>query len=206
MCMFGGGNDAARVAAENRAAEEARQQAVREATGRVDQTFARFDDPFFRQREQAFTQYAMPQADDQYARARQQLVFALADNGLTRSSVAADQAADLDKQFGQRRVEIADQARGYGQQARAEVEGARSNLVNQAQATGDAALAGTGAVNEAARLSAAPTFSPLGALFQNVGAGIGTARSVREADAVRTALGGAQTFKPTPNSLRVVNN
>lgn len=187
--LFGGGNAAGRAAADARAAEDARQARTTEAIGRVNETFGRFNDPFFAQREQAYMDFAMPQLGDQYADARRSLAFALSRGGLTRSSVAASRLADLEKGYGTRKQEIADAARGYGQQARADVEQARGNLISQAQGTADAALAGNLAMNEANRLASGPSFSPLGALFANVGAGIGVGRAARETDEVRRALG-----------------
>jgi len=202
MCSFGGGRNTA--ASDARASEDARQQDVRAATGRIDETFQRFDEPFFQNRGQAFTDFANPQVNDQYARARQGLMFALADGGLTRSSVAAQRLGDLERDYGQQKIAVADQARGYGQQARADVEQSRAGLVQQATATGDAALSGNAAMNEANRLGGAQTFSPLGALFQNVAAGIGVSANARAADRVREASG-ARLFQPAQTSGRVVN-
>lgn len=202
MCGMGGGDGGAAAA---RAAEEERQANVRAATGRVNETFAKFDDGFYQGRERAFVDYANPQLDDQYARAREKLIFALADAGTTRSSVAAQKLADLERDYGLRKIEVADQARGYAQQARGDVESARGDLIRQATATGDAALAGTAATNEASRLASAQVFSPLGQVFQNVGAGIGAVRRAQDAQEVRNALGGAKIYNPSASSLRVVN-
>jgi hypothetical protein len=203
MCGFGGGGKN-NAAAEARASEDTRQQDVRAATGRIDETFRRFDEPFYQGRQQAFTDFANPQVDQQYARAREGLMFALADGGLTRSSVAARRLGDLERDYSQRKIEVADQARGYGQQARADVEQSRAGLVQQAASTGDAALSGNAAVGEANRLVGAQNFSPLGALFQNVAAGIGVSQASRAADRVRESAG-VRTFQPAQSSGQLVN-
>jgi hypothetical protein len=203
MCGRGGDGGAA----DARAAEEERQANVRAATDRINTTFTQFDDPFDQGRERAFLDYANPQLDDQYGKARRDLIFALANAGTTRSSVAGQQLADLERDYGLRKVEVADQARGYAQQARGDVEAARGGLIQQAVATGDAALAGTGAVNEANRLVSAQSFSPLGQVFQNVGAGVGAVRRAQDAEAVRGQITGAKLFQPASasTSMRVVN-
>lgn len=203
--MCGSGGDGGAGAA--RAAEEERQENVRAATGRINETFAQFDDPFYQGRERAFAGYANPQLDDQYGKARRDLIFALADAGTTRSSVAAQRLAELERDYGQRKIEVADQARGYAQQARSDVEGARGSLIQQAVATGDSALAGNSAVNEASRLASAQTFSPLGQVFQNAAYGIGAVRRARDSEALQGALTGAKLFNPASasTSMRVVN-
>jgi len=191
-----------------RQSEVARQADTRGAIGRVDETFRQFDDPFFAGREQAYSNYAMPQVSDQYDTARKNLIFALADGGLTRSSVGAQRLGDLERDYSLRRQDVADQARGYGQQARTDVESARSGLVSQANSVGDAAASGNAALNEANRLTAAPSFSPLGALFQNVTAGIGVSRAAGDAERLRNAGGaqGARLFQPSRGSGQVVQS
>jgi len=200
------GKAASNAAADARYAEEQRQAATTQAIGRVNETFDRFDEPFFDSRAQAFGEYAMPQIDDQYGRARKDLIFALSRSGLGNSSVAATRLADLERDYGTRKMEVQDQARGYAQEARANVEQSRSSLIGQAQATADASLAGQSAMNEANRLAAMPSFSPLGALFQNVGAGIGTARAAQDASDIRNAASGARLYQQTGSgSARVVH-
>jgi formate-dependent nitrite reductase cytochrome c552 subunit len=209
MCNVfdGGAARAARREAEmQRAAEEQRQARVRESIGAIDRTFAQFDDSFFNNRERAYVDFAMPQASDQYDKARRDLIAALANSGLTRSSVGAQQLADLDRDYAMRRADIQDAGRSFAQEQRASVQQARSGLVSQANSIGDAAAAANSATAEASRLTAAPTFSPLGALFQNVGAGIGAVRRIRETDDVRGQLSsGARLFNLPTNAGRVVN-
>lgn len=197
------GNATANAAADARAAENERQARTTEAIGRVNETFGQFDDGFFGRQSQAYMDFANPQAEDQYGRARRDLIFALARAGTTNSSTAARRLTDLERDYGLRRQEIADQARGYAQETRANVEQARSNLIAQAQATGDASVAANSALNEANRLRATPTFSPLGALFVNTAAGIGAARNAQDAESVRAAFRGPSYRQPT-DSMRTV--
>lgn len=202
MCSMGGGDGGAAAA---RAAEEQRQANARAAIERVNSAFGGFNDAFFTGREAAYRDYAAPQLDDQYGRARESLFHALQRSGLANSSVAAQRLADLERDYGLQKQSLVDQARSYGQQARADVEGARASLISQAQSTADASLAGTQAMSEAQRLSAAPAFNPLGQIFANVAAGIGTARNANEAEAIRRQSGSARIYQPTAASARVVN-
>lgn len=203
----GSGRAASQEAQMQRQAEEQRQARVREAIGAIDSTFAQFDDSFFGNRERAYVDFAMPQAADQYDRARRDLIAALANSGLTRSSVGAQRLTDLDRDYAMRRSEIADSGRTFAQEQRAGVQQARSGLISQANSIGDATAAANSATAEASRLTAAPAFSPLGALFQNVGAGIGVARRAREAEDVRGQISaGARLFNSPAGAGRVVNS
>lgn len=201
--MCNPGRAAANAATDARAAEDARQQRTTEAIGRVNDTFGAFDQSFYDKRAQDFTDYATPEMNRQYGDARRDLVFALSRAGLTNSSVAATRLADLERDYGTRKQEVVDQARGYSQQARADVEQARSNLIGQAQATADSSVAANSALNEANRLRVAPSFSPIGMLFANTAAGIGAARNANDAEAIRAASGGTRLFQNTNSSYTV---
>jgi hypothetical protein len=203
MCSMGGGGDGGAAAAA-RAAEEQRQANAQAAIERVNTQFAGFNDDFFRGRETAYSTYAMPQLDDQYGKAREDLFHALQRSGLTNSSVAGQRLAELERDFGLRKQEITDQARSVGQQARSDVEASRASLIGQAQSTADASLTGNQAMAESQRLTAAPSFSPLGQIFANAAAGIGVARNAADTEAMRRGTG-ARTYQPTAGSARVVN-
>src|SRR3546814_1150118 len=82
MCdaLFGGGgnSDAAEAA---RRDEEARQARIRAGMGQIDQTFSQFNDDYFDTRSKAYLDYATPQLEDQFAKAKEQLIFALSRGG-----------------------------------------------------------------------------------------------------------------------------
>ena len=164
------------------------------------------DGGFFNQRAQDYQGYAIPQLDRQFGEEQRSLAYKLADAGLTRSSAAAKTIGDLEREYTTNRQQIVDQASDYARQARGDVEGARSNLIGMAQATGDSSAVGNAAVNQSAQIASAPAFSPLGQLFANVGSTIYDARQRQLSDAVRGA-GGAKLFATGSNtgSGRVVN-
>ena len=194
------------IATDSRVAEDNRQQRVNDGVAQIDQTFGQFNDQFYDGRRQAFQTYAAPQLDEQYADARKNLVFALSGAGIRDSSVGATRLGELERDYARRRVEIADQAQGYAQQARSDVEGARSGLVQQVNSTGDAAGASNAAIAQARSLSVAPSFSPLGQVFQNVTAGIANGRAASEDAAYESRRAGARLYSPgAGGSGRVVN-
>ena len=180
MCFGGGSSDSG--ADEARAREEARRRRVNQGLERINRTFDKtFTDDFFDQREQAFLDFATPQLQQQYDDALEELTFALARAGKLNSSTQAERFADLQRDFDLQKTNVADQALEQASNLRSSVEQARSALVSQNNALGDVAAI-TNLANSQARAiqNEKPAFSPLGALFQNVSAGIAT-----QADAER---------------------
>jgi hypothetical protein len=164
MC-FGGGGDGG--AAQARADEEARQRRLKEGTARIDTEFSKFDDNFYKGRKQAYTNFAMPQVNDQYRQSGNQLAYSLARSGLGQSSESARQGAVLQRDNAMARQQIADAATGEAQKARQSVEDSRYNLVNQLQATSDPQMAASNAMRQANSLAMQTGFSPIANLFQN---------------------------------------
>lgn len=206
MCGFGGGGGSSTAAADQaRADEAARQERVSAAIGRVNEVFSGFGDDFYRQRGEAYQGFAMPQLDLQAEEARRKLGYTLAARGLTRSSAAAKSLTDFERDYALQRQGVVDEGARVAQQARADVEGARSNLISMAQATGDAAVAGNSAVGEATRLAAQPTFSPLGQIFQTAASTASDLTNLNRADSIRRSAGGVRTFGVGSGSGKVVN-
>ena len=201
--MIGGGGASKRAAADQARAEEARQAEIERGRMRIDQQFAGFNDDFYRNRERAFLDNGMPQLERQFGDARRNLIYALADAGTIRSSTAADRLGDLETQYGENKLRMADEARAYANQVRGQIADARGGLMQNLFAAGDATMAGTEAANRAQVLAAQPTFSPIAQAFQNVGAGIGAARAGREAAAVRERVNAP--YSSGAGSGRVVN-
>lgn len=163
------------AAAQARADENARQARINSGMATINQDFAGFNDPFYAGISKAYTNYAEPQVDQQYKNAHDNLTFGLARGGLLKSSVANQKFADLDQDYNNQRLGVADQAKTQANQQRAQVENSRSNLVNQLQATADPSAAASAAVGQAKILNTANAFSPIGTLFQNATAGLANA-------------------------------
>jgi hypothetical protein len=172
MCGGGGGGD---YAAQARADEAARQARIREGMGRIDQQFGGFNEAFYKNRENAYIDYANPQLDQQFKNQQNTLAYNLARNGLTASSEAARNAGELQRQFNLARSTIAGEAKNQSNQARQQVEQNRSELVNQLNATGDTQNAANASLTRANMLTQTPGFSPLGQIFQNTTGLLGNA-------------------------------
>ncbi|MFY9292828.1 MAG: hypothetical protein WAP03_19355 [Methylorubrum rhodinum] len=162
MAKKGASSKAADQAA---ADEQARQARIRQGTADVNKTFGQFDDPYFAQQRDNYLGFALPQLDDQYGEAQKQLTFALARDGNTYSSAAAEQRAKLQKQYDQNKITIADQGQNYANQSRSSVEEARANVIASLNASGDATQAANSAVARSAALAQPQGYSPIGDLF-----------------------------------------
>lgn len=143
-----------------------------------------FNDDFFSGLSQSFIDYARPQLDDQFGKAREQLTFALARNGTLDSSMRGEQNADLQREYDTNLQDITDKGRQYATDARTNVERARADLIGMLQATGDAAGATNAALSRASILSQPPAYSPLGQLFTDVTSGLATQAAFERAEAL----------------------
>lgn len=175
-----------------RQAEEERQNRVRGGVERVNRTFSQFDDDFFAgQRENALNALN-PQLEKQADDARRQLVLSLAGTGNLNSSAGARQLGDFTELFRNKQAEVGQQALDFEQGARADLEGSRSRIVQQLQATGDLGAASNAALAGAESLRAPRSVSPIGNLFegftQNLTARELSQRNQRRNDAVRSVF------------------
>lgn len=169
MCFGGGGPDPAEEA---RKEQQAREAKIRLGMGNINGAFGQFDDNWFNGRRQAYLDFSLPQLEDQYSKARQSLIYALARGGNLQSSIGAGRLGDLKTQYDTNKQQLQSQADAVANQARQDVIQQRSALIDQLNSTADANAAQSEAMNRARLLSAAPTFSALGQLFQNVTAGL----------------------------------
>lgn len=210
--MGGGGKSGAKQAnaeaAQARADEEARQSRIRAGTASINETLDKqFTPEFYQGRRDAYTAYATPQLQDQYKDAQEKLVFALARGGNLDSSVRADKTADLTKLYDLNAQNVATKALDYETQARNQVADARSALINELTATGNAEQASRSAVERAGALSAAPAFDPLSNIFAAFTEGLGYQAAQERAEAMS---GGAYKaryntglFAPRGNAVSV---
>jgi hypothetical protein len=165
MCFGGGGGDGG--AAQARADEEARQARIKEGVGRIDKEFSKFNEDYFNQRKNAYTNFALPQVGEQYKQNQDQLAFSLARSGLGQSSESARQGGVLQRDNAMARQQVAEGATSEAQKARQSVEDQRYNLVNQLQASSDPQMAANNALRQAGVLSMQSGFNPVANLFQN---------------------------------------
>jgi hypothetical protein len=142
-----------------------------------------FDEDFFKNRRQAYIDYATPQLQKQFQDAQRELTYSLDRGGNLASSTNATQTADLGTLYKTNEQAVADKALGYETEARTAVEDARSDLVKTLNATGDAEGAATSAINRASALSRPDTYTPLSQLFADFTSGLGTQAALERAEA-----------------------
>jgi hypothetical protein len=134
-----------------------------------------FDQAFYDRRRQAYVDQAMPALTDQFTKARENMAFALARAGLTRSSVSADKQSELAGKNTQAAGEIGIRAAGDVSNLRSQVEDARANLITGLQASADPAGAANLALARTQQLAGQPIgVDTLGDVFGGIGQGIGS--------------------------------
>jgi hypothetical protein len=161
---------AAQQAAQQAADEQARQDRIKQGQGSIDSAFSGFDQNFYDNRAKAYEDYANPQLDDKFQQSRRDLMYALARNNILDSSEAARATGQLEKDYNTQKQSIVDTGQGYANQARSQVESNRTDLVNELTSSADPNTVASQAQSRAGAVSANPTFSPLGAMFQNLAA------------------------------------
>jgi len=155
-----------------------------------------FDNNFYNSRETAYKNFALPQMEDQYTKAQQQLMYALARTGRLQSSTRGTKFADLQKEYDINKTNIADKARQYAGDARSNVERARSDLVALNNSVADPNAIAAQAAMSSQSLSTMPAFDPMAPLFQNVTEGIATQADLERRNAARYNTG---LFTPSLN-------
>lgn len=160
----GGGNDSGE---EQRRLEEERQARIETGKKSIDEAFSGFDDNFYDQRVKEYEDYAVPQLTQQYDRTRKNLMYSLARSGLLNSGVEAEKGAALDQNLAQQYRGVVDTGQGQANQLRRDIEGQRSNLVSQLQASADPGGAANLALRTAQAYETPTSFGPIGDYFES---------------------------------------
>ena len=170
MCFGGGGNNDAEDAADEAAAaaaaaEAKRKKAIEEGRKRIDTEFSKFDEPYFQQVADAYLRYYNPQLDEQFNKARENLIYRFARQGITGSSAETDTIGDARLEYDRQRARLGSQAQDRVAQARSDVERNKSDLYTLNQAAADPeAVAGMSA-SRAASIQPVQNLSPLENVF-----------------------------------------
>ncbi|WP_156428674.1 hypothetical protein [Magnetospirillum sp. XM-1] len=182
----------------------------------IDAAFTKFDDPYYSNIRTAYQDYATPQLEDQYSKAKQQLAYALARGGISDSTIAGERQAALQKEYDINRGALVDEALNQEKQARSAVSNERSSLVSQLNASADPAAASAASAAAANNLSLRPTFSPIGQMFTNIAASLAASQPTATdgtgilGQIAKSNLFGSKTATGTGNataagSSRIVN-
>lgn len=145
--------------------EMQRQHAIDLGKISIDQNFKKFDPGYFKDYRKDYTGYYNPQVEDQFNKTDDKLTATLADRGMLESSVGNASHADLFKDYGQAKTNIANEALDASNKMRGQVQTAKSNLYSLNEASADPMGVNAQAVGQATALVAPPTYSPIGSLF-----------------------------------------
>jgi hypothetical protein len=145
------------------------QGAITQGLGQLNQTFSGFTPQFYQQRAQDYTNFAMPQLNQQYQQNQQGLQSNLANQGILNSSAAQSLSSQLGGQYRLGQQNILNQGQQQAQQLQSNVANTQAQLTNQlTQSANPSSVAGA-AVNAASQYSAPSAFAPIGNLFSQWG-------------------------------------
>jgi hypothetical protein len=126
-----------------------------------------FGEDFFNKFKQGILDYYMPQVQDQYGEAKDDLTYKLARSGTLRSSAANEEVAKLAKQNDLNRADIAAKADTGAASLRSRVAAERAKAESQLYATENPDVAANQALSAVKNISLEqPELSPLGQMFQ----------------------------------------
>lgn len=164
MGLCGGGSSSG----EARALEAQRKENVAQGMKSIDQTFSAFNPEFYAKRAQDYTNYAMPQLYNQLRQTQKNMAYGLMGQGLQGSSAMQSRLSDLRRETDVQKQGIVDSGISQAQDLRKQVEGQRSGLVGQLNASGDTTAAAQGALRALGTYTAPSAFAPIGNLFGNL--------------------------------------
>lgn len=160
----GGSNNAGY---EQRQLEAERQARIEQGRKAIDESFAGFDDNFYDSRAKDYEAYAVPQVTKQYDNTKKNLTYSLARSGLLGSSTEASKSSELDMENAQQLRNVADAGKSQANELRQAVEGQRSNLYSQLEASADPGAAGSLALRTAQAYQQPTSYAPIGNFFKN---------------------------------------
>lgn len=166
-----------------------------ERQGRVDTGMTAVGDvfdnmqPILDQRSAALHGFFDPQIDKQFGNAKDELVFALKRAGLLTSTTAGKRQVDLGDEFALQKSKILGDIQSDLAGTKTRMQQQRASIEAGLRSSGDATAATNAALQSAVTFREdSPTFSPLGNIFANLNAGIGSYNTGREVTEVRRLL------------------
>jgi len=189
-----------------RAAEESRQQRIKEGQSSIDQNFSSFNDDFFNKYQQDYTGYYSPQLDDQYSDARKKLTLQLAKTGNLTSSYGIDRMGDLKELKEGKYGSITNEALNAANSLRSNIDARKSQLYQDNLNAADPGSAASAAASAATSLQPAIPNSPLANAFADFFNTSGNAASVYGRNSGRSSDFGVQNYNSSGgnSSSRVV--
>lgn len=155
--------------ADQAAQQEARRQAaIKKGTTDIDNAFAGFTPDFYKKREQAYQDFAMPELGKQYDQTKSQIGFNLANRGLTTSGAANRQWGELAKTMTSAKQNVVDSGISQAQMLQQQVEASKNQQLANLYQSADPSNAGSQAVASAASFARPSTFPALASQFNGL--------------------------------------
>ena len=150
------------------ASQQAQQQALtNQAVGNINQAFSGFTPQWFNQASNAYSNWAVPQLQQQFQQNQNGLNFQLANQGLLGSSQQQTGQNALQTNQNQAQQQIGQQALAQQQGLQQQVAQQKANLIGQAQTSTNPTATGQQALTTASQFAIPSSFQPLGNLFSN---------------------------------------
>lgn len=176
-----------------RSQEEQRQARIEEGLGRIRSIFDGGGEyagvaPVLDQRKAAMEGYYMPQLEQQFGDAKNNLTFALSRAGLLNSSAAGEKQADLVESYGLERGNVLANIARDQASTKSNINQQRSAIEAALRASGDQSAAADQALQSAATFSQdQPNLSPLGPLFFGISEAVGARQRGQQVAEIRRA-------------------
>lgn len=149
-------------------AEDTRKAAVESGRSAVSSAFGGFGDKYYDDIASTVLDYYLPQVEQQYNDASDQLIYKFARQGQTASNskTVLDEQGNLKGKYDIQKAQVINQAKDASRQARENISGAKSTLLSYADTAADAGAVDDRLATETGRIkNYAPELTPIGQLF-----------------------------------------
>lgn len=145
----------------------------------IDKSFDQFNDDYYKQYQDDYTGFYLPELDRQYGEVVDKTTAALAGRGVLESSVGANKFADLTRENANARTNITNEATDAANKLKGTVQNAKSSLYNLNEVAANPQAINAQAVGSASALVAPPSYSPLGKVFADAMSSIANFQSAQ---------------------------
>lgn len=187
--------------AEQQRLEAERTDKINANVASITDAFSGFDDSYFEQAGQNLVDFKVPQLNEKFTDAQEQIAFDLANRGLSDSSTAADKASDLKTLFDQELTNIQNEATTLSNQLRSDVASRQSNLRGLAESGASLDSFDTLVAPEVSSIQVPTNFSPLGDIFGSL---VNDFNVLQQSGAIPTFIGDNQGGGTTGSAARVI--
>jgi hypothetical protein len=164
--------------------EAERQARIAQSSQAIESAFGGFGDDFYSGVSDAFMKYYLPQVDEQYVKAGNQLR-----KMGTQSSTYQKRVGELATDYERQKAQIAGQAADQAAQQRAKVAQQKGTLLQLAMSGGDPTLVANQAAATVQGIQAPQSFSPLGDLFAKYSGQYGMSQALANPNAAGRQAG-----------------